>query len=103
MAARFASASWMFLADAGFDGRTVTTRDIIPPQRKHGKLLAPERRARAELVAQARLDGLYGQRWKCETVHSVIKRKFGDTVRSRSLARQRREPILKAVIYNLHR
>ncbi len=102
-ATKYATPDWMFLADCGFDGRTVTARDIIPPQRKHGKLLAPERRARAELVAQARLEGLDGQRWKCETVHSVIKRKFGDTVRSRTLARQRREPILKAVIYNLHR
>ncbi len=34
-------------------------------------------KATAELVIQARLDGLYGQRWKCETMHSVIKRKFG--------------------------
>lgn len=102
-AAHYAIEPWVLLADCGFDGRTVTARDIIPPQRKHNQLLAPERRARAELVAQARLDGLYGQRWKCETVHSVIKRKFGDTVRSRSTARQSREPILKAVIYNLHR
>lgn len=102
-AARYAVGDWVFVADCGFDGRTVTSRDLIPPQRKHNKLLAPERRARADLVAQARLDGLFGQRWKCETVHSVIKRKFGDTVRSRRLVRQRCEPILKAVIYNLHR
>ncbi len=102
-AAHYGAPDWVFLADCGFDGRSVTGRDIIPPQRKHGKLLTAERRARAELVAQARLDGLYGQRWKCETVHSVIKRKFGDTVRSRTLARQRREPLMKALIYNLHR
>ncbi|MBI3740551.1 MAG: transposase, partial [Chloroflexi bacterium] len=49
------------------------------------------------------LDGVYGQRWKVETVHSVIKRKFGDTIRSRTLARQRCEPIFNAVLYNLHR
>jgi hypothetical protein len=91
------------LADAGFDCQAVTARDLIPPIRRHGKLVAPERKARADLVSQARLDGLFGQRWKTETVHSVIKRKFGDTVRSRSLRAQRREPILKAVIYNIHR
>lgn len=102
-ARRYAVGNWVLLADCGFDGRTVGSHDIIPPQRKYGKIVAPERRARADLVAQARLDGLYGQRWKCETVHSVMKRKFGDSVRSRTLARQRREPLMKALIYNLHR
>jgi Transposase DDE domain len=94
---------WLCLADSGFDGRAVTARDLIPPMRRYGKLVAPERKARADLVSQARLDGLFGQRWKTETVHSVIKRKFGDTVRSRSLRAQRREPILKALLYNIHR
>jgi hypothetical protein len=63
--------AWLFLADAGFDGQAVTDADIIPPIRRGGKLLDPTRRARADFVAQARLDGLYGQRWKCETVNSV--------------------------------
>ena len=91
------------LADAGFDCQAVSDRDLIPPIRRAGKLVAPERKARADLVSQARLDGLFGQRWKTETVHSVIKRKFGGTVRSRALRAQRREPILKAVLYNIHR
>ena len=99
----YARRGWMVLADRGFDCRAVVAGDLIPPIRRHCKLLAPDRIARAELVSQARLDGVYGQRWKCETVHSVIKRKFGDTVRSRSLPLQRRESILKALLYNLHR
>jgi hypothetical protein len=70
--------------------------------RRHGALRAPERIARAELVAQARLDGLYGQRWKCETVHSVIKRKFGDTVRSRTTRLHFREVFVKGLIYNFY-
>lgn len=94
--------AWILLGDKGFDGTTVQPGDLIPPIRRGGNLLAPERRARAELVAAARLDGLYGQRWKCETVNSVIKRKFGSTVRSRTLRLQQREPAVKAVIYNLH-
>jgi IS5 family transposase len=102
-AARFGRAGWLFLADAGYDCRAVRDRDIIPPIRRGGHLTAPARKARADLVAQARLDGLYGQRWKTETVHSVIKRKFGDHVRSRSVRRQCREPIVKALLYNLHR
>jgi IS5 family transposase len=98
----YASRNHVILADAGFDGRQVKPGDIIPPVRRHGTIRAPERIARAELVGQARLDGLYGQRWKCETVHSVIKRKFGDTVRSRTTQLHFREAFVKGLIYNLH-
>lgn len=94
---------WLLLADAGFDTRNLTPRDLVPPIRRGGKLVDPDRQARADLVSQARLDGLFGHRWKCETVHSVIKRLFGDVIRSRSWRLQRREPMLKALVYNLHR
>jgi hypothetical protein len=56
-----------------------------------------------DLIATARLDGLFGQRWKTETVNSVIKRKFGDTIRSRKTQLQNREPIIKGLVYNIHR
>jgi len=95
--------TWLMLADAGFDAKNLSALDIIPPIRRHGKLVDPERKARADLVAAARLDGLYGQRWKTETVNSVIKRKFGDTIRSRKTLLQNREPIIKALVYNIHR
>lgn len=95
--------AWQLLGDKGFDGRAVQPGDLIPPIRRGGKLNAPHRRAQADLVAAARLDGIYGQRWKCETVNSVIKRKFGDTIRSRKYWHQFREMGLKAVVYNLHR
>jgi len=58
---------------------------------------------RDDRVSQARLDALFGQRWKSETVNSVIKRKFGDTIRSRKRRLQRREPIIKGLLYNIHR
>ena len=95
--------TWLMLADAGFDAQHLSPLDIIPPVRRHGKLIHPERKARADLVASARLDGLFGQRWKAETVNSVIKRKFGDTIRSRKVRLQQREPIIKALVYNIHR
>ena len=94
---------WLLLADAGFDSPTLTDLDLAPPIRRGGKLVDSDRQARAELVSQARLDGLFGQRWKSETVQSVIKRLFGDVIRSRSWRLQRREPMLKALVYNLHR
>lgn len=95
--------TWLMLADAGFDAKKLSALDIIPPIRRHGKLVDPDRKARADLVAAARLDGLFGQRWKTETVNSVIKRKFGDTIRSRKTQLQNREPIIKGLVYNIHR
>jgi len=95
--------AWVMMADAGFDGQSVREDDLVPPVRRGGNLLHPERKERADLVSQARLDGLFGQRWKTETVNSVIKRKFGDTIRSRKRSLQRREPIVKGLVYNLHR
>jgi hypothetical protein len=95
--------AWVMMADSGFDGQTVQDDDLIPPVRRGGNLLNPERKARADLVSQARLDGLFGQRWKTETVNSVIKRKFGDTIRSRKRSLQRRESIIKGLVYNIHR
>jgi hypothetical protein len=90
------------LADKGFDGRGVIRRDLVPPIRRGGKLVAPQRRAKLDQVSQARLDGLYGQRWKVETVNSVIKRKFGSAVRSRRYQRQLREALVRALVYNIH-
>jgi hypothetical protein len=83
---------WVLLAESGFDGQGVGARDLIPPIRRGGNL-----------VAAARLDGLFGQRWKAETVHSMIKRKLGDAIRSRRMMLQKREPAVKGLVYNLHR
>lgn len=95
--------AWVMMADSGFDGQTVQDDDLVPPVRRGGNLLNSERKARADLVSQARWDGLFGQRCKTETVNSVIKRKFGDDIRSRKRSLQRREPILKGLVYNIHR
>ena len=95
--------AWVMLADSGFDSAKIGPRDIIPPIRRGGNLKAAQRKARAKLVSHARLDGLFGQRWKNETVNSVIKRKFGDAVRSVKRAGQNRESRLKGFIYNAHR
>ena len=94
--------AWMMRADAGFDGTTVQEGDLIPPVRRGGALIDPARVARAELVAAARLDGVFGQRWKRETVISVIKHKFGDAIRARLRRLQLREPTIKGLVYDLH-
>lgn len=90
------------LADKGFDGRTVREGDLIPVIRRGNSVRNPKLVARDELVAQARLDGKMGQRWKVETVNSVIKRMFGEHIRSRRDDLRVKEPIVKALVYNLH-
>lgn len=95
--------AWFFLGDSGFDAKEITDGDLVYPIRRYGKIVDPKRKERADLVSQARLDGLFGYRWLVETVNSVIKRKFGDTIRSRIWFLQRREPIIKGLVYNIHR
>lgn len=94
---------WILMGDAGFDSKTTKPTDLIPPRRPGGHLKALERKERADLVAAARLDGLFGQRWKVETVISVIKRKVGGSIRARKISLQRREPAIKGLVYNIHR
>ena len=97
------SARFGLLADAGLDGREVAWTDGVPPVRRGGRLRAWLRVMRAELVERAKASGLYGQRWQVATVISVIKRKFGDGVRSRRLRLGGCEVLAQGVAYNLHR
>jgi hypothetical protein len=92
--------SFMLLADRGFDGKAARPYDIIPPRRPVVRL---DRRQRATMVDMATLDGIWGHRWKSETVHSVIKRLSGSAVLSRRRAHQQREIGFKALAYNIHR
>jgi len=45
----------------------------------------------------------YGQRWIAETVHSVIKRKFGEALTARRPWQQVKQSLLRGVTYNLYR
>jgi len=48
-------------------------------------------------------DNLYHQRSKIETIFSVIKRKFGSSLSSRSFIMQKKELIFRLVAYNIDR
>jgi IS5 family transposase len=91
---------WDLLADKGFDGEQARPTDLIPPRHP---IIRPDRVQRAHGVERARAQRLLGQRWKCETVFSVIKRLSGASLTSRSPLRQRREMGFKFLAYNLHR
>ena len=45
----------------------------------------------------------YNQRTKIETVHYVIKRKFGNSIKSMNNINSRKEVIMKFLVYNIHR
>lgn len=94
--------AWLLLADSGFESPSIQAGDLVPVSWRGGKRPTPQREVRGELVEQSRLDGLFGQRWKVEMVNSVVKRKFGSSIRSRLRRLQNREPIIKALVYNLH-
>jgi transposase len=97
-------AAWFLLGDQGFDGAQARLYDLIKPrQGPNRRIRRPDRLLRNDLYDAARLEGLTGQRWKSETVYSVVKRLFGGYVRSRRKLHQRREVAIKAVVYNLHR
>ena len=91
------------IADKGFDGKQARPTDFIRPRRGQHPVRRADRRLRADLTDMAALDGFMGQRWKIETVFSVIKRLMGDTIAARSTVHQRREVALKGIVYNLHR
>jgi hypothetical protein len=71
------SAQFWLLADAGFDGRDVAWTDVVPPVRCGGRLRAWSCVLRAEIVERVKASGLYGQRWKVETVIFVKAQVWG--------------------------
>jgi IS5 family transposase len=97
-------------ADAGYDaewihewcrGKQGIESWIQPIWRNH-----PIERVKGAWRREQRIQGMpkeYGRRWGVETVNSVIKRKWGGTTAARTLALQRREVLLKTVVYAVDR
>jgi IS5 family transposase len=95
---------YVVLADKAFDGAQARPTDLIEPrQGPNRRVVRPDRRARLDFTSQARLDGFFGQRWKVETVYSVIKRKSGDAVAARKRLYQQYDLAAKVLAYNFHR
>ncbi len=96
------------LGDAGFDSESnhwycrewLGVESIIAPFPRRG---CPPRTRWRRLMSQNFPWRLYRQRWKVETVISVVKRKFGEILRSRTEPRQYRELLLLGIVYNVYR
>jgi hypothetical protein len=108
------------VADGGYDSEAdhrycreeLRAESLIPAHNRRGsRAETPYRRKMQRLLgtpgterlgtARARRD--YGQRWKAETLMSVLKRKWGECLSARGAAMQKLQALLRGVVYNLHR
>ena len=74
----------VLLADSGYDCRGNEEIAIFKPIRRGGCYKSEDRINIFLRWLFFRIIGLYGKRWMVETVFSVIKRRFGDRIKSRS-------------------
>ncbi len=94
--------------DRGFDGsgnmnfRFGLPIRIIPPIRRGGSIKGWKRILAHMVYLLAKGIGIYGKRWVCETMNSVIKRKFGDSIRERKEKNKKRIASLMAIVYDIH-
>jgi GTP-binding protein len=92
--------------DRGFDGNGnfhfgLPIR-IIPPIRGGGGIKSCNRILAYMVYTISKWMGIYGRRWLCETMNSVIKRKFSDSIRERKWGNKKRIVSLIAIAYNIH-
>jgi hypothetical protein len=96
------------VADRGYDAEYNNSfvRDVIGARNVIRVRTRPRRKAGGRLrrESEGSFDWkTYGRRNIAETVFSVVKRKFGDTLYSRSLRLQKKELKVMCIVYNLHR
>lgn len=100
------------VADAGFDSEKnhclarldMNVRSVIPPTigRASDKLPAGRfRRLMRQRFARKADRRLYGQRAQAETVNSMMKRNFGDALRSILPKRRKQEMLLRSLTHDL--
>ena len=82
--------------------RSQGVRTIVPPTRDRPSEKPPAGRWRRGMRARfAAFERKYGQRWRVETVDSMIKRHPGPALRARAEPSQSREIILRAITLNV--
>lgn len=105
------------VADAGYDSEsnhvfcrdTLGVESLIPARLRRSKTVVATTKYRQLMHQQLALETepgkkrLYNQRAKAETVMSVAKRKWGEKLTARREEQQRRQALLRGVVYNLHR
>ena len=111
----------LILADAGYDCESnhVFCRErlgvaALIPAKTRRYVAGPRRPYRAEMVAALGCVTLgvegqpdpcrtYRKRWLVETLMSVVKRKWGESLAARRPAMQQAQALLRGLVYNLYR
>jgi len=93
----------VLLADSGYDCKGNEEIAIFKPIRRGGCYKSEDRINLFLRWLFCRIVGLYGKRWMVETVFSIIKRRFGDRIKSRSPYSKFVESHLILIAYNIWR
>lgn len=104
-----AVATWIFVLDMGYDAEWVHQMirqhkilSLIPVRDKSCTIGRTHGMYRKQMKRS--FDGtLYHQRNKCETIFSVIKRRFGSEIKSYNDTMKERELLYRVLAYNCHR
>ena len=105
------------VADAGYDSEAnhrscredLGVDSLIPAKKRRSvRVIAttPYRQEMVRRLGEAGDEGsrrAYRQRWKAETVMSVVKRRWGEALSARLDDTQRTQALLRGVVYNLNR
>ena len=105
------------VADAGYDSEanhrfcreTLGVDSLIPAKKRRSVTIVATTPYRQEMVRRLGEPGLnadriaYRQRWKVETIMSVVKRRCGEALTARLEPTQRGQALLRGVVYNVQR
>ena len=99
---------WIFVLDKGYDAewvhhmiRNQKILSMIPV--RNMDCLISRTRGRYRKKMRREFDTLYHQRNKCETIFSVIKRRFGSEIKSHHDTMKEKELLYRVLAYNCHR
>jgi hypothetical protein len=105
------------VADAGYDSESnhrfrredLGVDSLIPAKKRRSARVVATTPHRREMVERLGEPGdeearrAYRQRWKAETVMSVVKRRWGEALSARTDLTQAAQALLRGVVYNLNR
>lgn len=107
----------VLLADAGYDSEAnhrhcrerLQMESLIPAKKRRCVRVIATTPYRSLMVQALGSPGdpakrrLYGQRWRAETLVSVVKRKWGEALAARLEAMQKIQALMRGVVYNIYR
>ena len=101
---------WIMVLDKGYDAESVhqmirenNVLSMIPVRKREDYPIRCTHRRYRKLMRRDFDETLYHQRNKCETIFSVIKRRFGSEIKSYNESMREKELLYRVLAYNCHR